>query len=113
MTLYYQPQVNVDTGQLFGFEALVRWEHQRKGFISPDEFVPAAEQSGLVFLLTDFVLDKAAEDFSKLGFDQPVHLGINVPPGYLVGPNAIRKIQLLDRQLSRNKVSLGVEITER
>ncbi|NMU69208.1 EAL domain-containing protein, partial [Vibrio parahaemolyticus] len=61
LTLYYQPQVNVDTGQLFGFEALVRWEHQSKGFISPDEFVPAAEQSGLVFLLTDFVLDKAAE----------------------------------------------------
>lgn len=113
LTLYYQPQINVDTGQLFGFEALVRWEHQNKGFISPDEFVPAAEQSGLVFLLTDYVLDKAAEDFSKLDFNQSVHLGINVPPGYLVGPNAIRKIQLIDRKLSRNNVSLGIEITER
>jgi len=91
----------------------VRWEHQNKGFISPDEFVPAAEQSGLVFLLTDYVLDKAAEDFSKLDFNQSVHLGINVPPGYLVGPNAIRKIQLIDRKLSRNNVSLGIEITER
>jgi sensor c-di-GMP phosphodiesterase-like protein len=59
------------------------------------------------------VLEKAAEDFTKLKFTHPVHLSVNVPPGYLVEPNVIRKIQLIHRQLNNNNVSLGIEITER
>lgn len=113
LTLHYQPQINAETGSVFGYEALIRWEHQQKGFISPDEFVPAAEQSGLATILTDFVLEKAAEDFLKLRFTHPVHLGVNIPPGYFVGKNVIRKIQLIHRSLSENNVSLGIEITER
>lgn len=113
LTLYYQPQIDAASGIVFGYEALVRWEHRQKGFISPDEFVPAAEQSGLVSIMTDFVLDKAAEDFGQLNFTHPVHLGINVPPGYLVGSQVIRKIQLIHRKLSKNNVLLGIEITER
>ncbi|MGL1560740.1 EAL domain-containing protein [Vibrio parahaemolyticus] len=113
LTLYYQPQIDVESGRVFGYEALIRWEHQQKGFIAPDEFVPAAEQNGLVSLLTDYVLEKAADDFSKLTFTHPVHLGVNVPPGYLVGSHVIRKLQLIHRKLSENNVSLGIEITER
>ncbi|MBR9788810.1 MAG: EAL domain-containing protein [Vibrionaceae bacterium] len=113
LTLYYQPQIDAESGDVFGYEALVRWEHHQKGFIAPDQFVPAAEQSGLVSILTDFVLEKAAEDFSKLRFTHPVHLSVNIPPGYLVEPNVIRKIQLIHRKLNNNNVSLGVEITER
>ncbi len=113
LTLYYQPQINANTGEVFGYEALIRWEHQQKGFISPDEFVPAAEQSGLAILLTDFVLEKAVEDFRKLRFTHPVHLGVNIPPGYFAGANVIRKIQVIHRALSDNNVSLGIEITER
>lgn len=113
LTLYYQPQIDAESGDVFGYEALVRWEHQQKGFIAPDKFVPAAEQSGLVSILTDFVLEKAAEDFTKLKFTHPVHLSVNVPPGYLVEPKVIRKIQLIHRKLNNNNVSLGIEITER
>ncbi|UYI49351.1 cyclic diguanylate phosphodiesterase [Vibrio natriegens] len=113
LTLYYQPQIDAETGYVFGYEALIRWEHHQKGFIAPDQFVPAAEESGLLSTLTDFVLEKAAADFSKLRFTHYVHLSVNVPPGYLVGPHVIRKIQLLHRQLSNNNVTLGIEITER
>ncbi|MGR5108257.1 EAL domain-containing protein [Vibrio jasicida] len=113
LLLHYQPQVDSSTGKTFGYEALVRWPHKQKGFISPDEFVPAAEESGLVEMLTDFVLERACEDFSQFKFEQPVHLGINVPPGYLAGAHVIRKIETIHRKLKQYNVEMSIEITER
>ncbi|MFH0290812.1 EAL domain-containing protein [Vibrio owensii] len=113
LVLYYQPQVDTSTGETFGYEALIRWPHKLRGFISPDEFVPAAEESGLVELLTDFVLDRACEDFSKEKFDHPIHLGVNVPPGYFTGSHIIRKIETIHRKLKAYNVDLSIEITER
>ncbi|MEF1201632.1 EAL domain-containing protein [Vibrio owensii] len=113
LVLYYQPQVDTSTGETFGYEALIRWPHKLRGFISPDEFVPAAEQSGLVELLTDFVLDRACEDFSKEKFDHPIHLGVNIPPGYFTGSHIIRKIETIHRKLKAYNVDLSIEITER
>lgn len=111
--MHYQPQVDSSTGKTFGYEALVRWPHKQKGFISPDEFVPAAEESGLVEMLTDFVLERACEDFSQFKFEQSVHLGINVPPGYLAGAHVIRKIETIHRKLKQYNVEMSIEITER
>lgn len=113
LILYYQPQVDANTGKIFGYEALARWPHKQRGFIGPDEFVPAAEESGLVEKLTDFVLEKACEDFSKTKFDHPIHLGVNVPPGYLAGSHVIRKIESIHRKLQNYNVEMSIEITER
>ncbi|MFQ0977848.1 EAL domain-containing protein [Vibrio campbellii] len=113
LKLYYQPQVDAQTGKVFGYEALVRWPHKLRGFISPDEFVPVAEESGLVESLTDFVLDKACEDFSKVKLEESIHLGVNVPPGYLSDSQVIRKIENIHRTLKQHNVELGIEITER
>ena len=113
LKLYYQPQVDAQTGKVFGYEALVRWPHKLRGFISPDEFVPVAEESGLVESLTDFVLDKACEDFSKVKLEESIHLGVNVPPGYLSDSHVIRKIENIHRTLKQHNVELGIEITER
>jgi diguanylate cyclase (GGDEF)-like protein len=59
LTVYYQPQIDLRAGTVRGVEALVRWRHPRRGFLSPDEFLPAAEQAGLMRSLTRFVLEEA------------------------------------------------------
>ena len=60
--LYYQPLVNVKTRQISAFEALLRWNHPRRGLVSPDDFVPLAEEIGLILPLGDWVLKRACED---------------------------------------------------
>jgi diguanylate cyclase (GGDEF)-like protein/PAS domain S-box-containing protein len=59
LVLFYQPQVDVDTGRIVGLEALVRWNHPTRGIIGPGEFIPAAEVNGLIVSLGDWVLRKA------------------------------------------------------
>jgi diguanylate cyclase (GGDEF)-like protein/PAS domain S-box-containing protein len=57
--VHYQPIVNLQTGELWGMEALVRWEHPERGLLNPDEFVPVAEESGLVVPMGELVLGEA------------------------------------------------------
>ena len=59
LVLHYQPQIELSTGKVTGVEALVRWEHPIHGLRPPDEFIPAAERSGLIHALTRFVIEQA------------------------------------------------------
>ncbi|MEX1154032.1 putative bifunctional diguanylate cyclase/phosphodiesterase [Parvibaculum sp.] len=59
LKLYYQPKVDVATGRITGAEALIRWQHEERGFIPPSVFIPVAERSGIVVELTKWVLDEA------------------------------------------------------
>ena len=59
LTLYYQPQIDLRTGAISTLEALLRWPHPDLGFIPPDQFIPLAEDSGLMGPLTTFVLERA------------------------------------------------------
>jgi diguanylate cyclase len=63
--IYYQPQVNIETGEVFAMEALIRWNHPVKGMISPIEFMSIAEETGLILPIGDWVLQKACEDLNR------------------------------------------------
>jgi len=82
LLLHYQPQVDVQTGRIVGLEALVRWQHPARGLVLPAQFIPIAEQTGLIGPLGEWVLRRACMDLKRLelmGIDS-VRVGINMSP---------------------------------
>ncbi len=78
LEVHYQPLVDLATGEVTGFEALVRWPHPERGFIPPSEFIPVAEETGLIAPLGAFVLNQACADAAK--WPAPVKLAVNLSP---------------------------------
>jgi EAL domain-containing protein (putative c-di-GMP-specific phosphodiesterase class I) len=77
LVLYYQPTIDCSTNQVKGVEALVRWLHPRRGLIPPDQFIPLAEQSGMINALTRFVLQAAIRQ-CRLWLDAGLQLTMSV-----------------------------------
>jgi len=80
--LYYQPKINSETHKLVGMECLLRWDHAEQGFISPEVFIPAAEELGLIVPIGDWVLKEACHTTSewvRSGFEN-LKLSVNVSP---------------------------------
>ena len=113
LELYYQPKLDLRTGKVHSVEALVRWDHPEFGRISPDDFVPMAEHTGLIRPLTEFVLEEAvaqARLWADLGHDLPV--AVNLSARCLHDADLPVRISTL---LDRHGVSprhLELEITE-
>ena len=82
LKLFYQPLINLKSGEVAGFEALARWEHEDRGEISPTEFIPVAEESGLILHLGRWAMDKAASTLAEwdhqTGEPLPVCVGVNL-----------------------------------
>jgi diguanylate cyclase (GGDEF)-like protein len=82
LKLFYQPLIDLKSGQVAGFEALARWTHEDRGEISPTEFIPVAEESGLILQLGRWAMDKAAQtlaDWDKeIGETLPLYVGVNL-----------------------------------
>lgn len=80
LVLHYQPKIDMRTGKICGAEALVRWQHPQRGFISPDNFIPLAEKSGAIIPLTTWVLNRALADcaiWHKAGLEIPVAVNLS------------------------------------
>jgi EAL domain-containing protein (putative c-di-GMP-specific phosphodiesterase class I) len=81
LDLVYQPKIECATGELAGFEALVRWHHPQRDVIEPDRFIPVAEQAGIIDAITDRVLDKAlhwfASEFGSVDLSLAVNMAAN------------------------------------
>ena len=88
MAVHFQPQVELSTGLVLGYEALLRWEHPQLGTIGPDEFVALAEHAGMMRAITDFVLDEALHrlaDWRRAGSKATV--SVNVSASVLQDPD--------------------------
>ncbi len=82
LKLFYQPLIDLKSGEVAGFEALARWEHEDRGEISPTEFIPVAEESGLILQLGRWAMHKAADTLADwdraAGGPLPLYVGVNL-----------------------------------
>lgn len=115
--VFYQPIINSTTKQVFGFEALARWIQPEEGMIPPSEFIPVAEESGLIAPLGEWVLERACADIAALSLRQALgqgslHLSVNVSSRqYPLGFNAACLEGILLRTGFSGQ-SLSLELTE-
>lgn len=111
--LYYQPQVDMKTKQIRAVEALIRWNHHEKGFISPGQFIPLAEESGLIMPISDWIIMQACEDLKQLQWQFPyVKMSINISPIYFQQIDFLEKLQKTIESVNVNPRSLELELTE-
>ena len=78
LRLFYQPKLNVTSGEIIGYEALVRWQHPERGLKTPDKFLPIAEQTGMILLLGEWVLNEACRQLAIWHQQGAKHLSISV-----------------------------------
>ncbi|AFY83667.1 PAS domain S-box/diguanylate cyclase (GGDEF) domain-containing protein [Oscillatoria acuminata PCC 6304] len=114
--LHYQPIVALDTGLLSGFEALVRWQHPERGLVFPGEFIPVAEETGLILSLGEWVLREACLQMQQWHeqFKTPelLSISVNLSGQQLGQPDLLERIDRILAETHLNPSSLKLEITE-
>jgi EAL domain-containing protein (putative c-di-GMP-specific phosphodiesterase class I) len=108
--LHYQPIFNLESGRISGFEALIRWRHPERGMISPAEFIPLAEETGLIGPIGDWVLLAACRE--AVSWPEDIKVSVNLSPVQFSQSSLLRSVtDALDAaRLSPNRLEL--EITE-
>jgi EAL domain-containing protein (putative c-di-GMP-specific phosphodiesterase class I) len=111
--LHYQPKVDATTGHVVGCEALVRWRHPQQGYIPPSDFIPHAERTGAIRLLTVWVASTALKElrrWNEAGF--AIDVSINVSPVDLADPGFADNIANLLVQTGADASRVVLEVTE-
>lgn len=114
LELYYQPQIELKTGKVVGIEALIRWHDSKFGFVSPSEFIPLAEETGLIVPLGKWIIRKACEQMSawqKAGL-QAVLIAVNISVRQFQDDHLIDYISEILDQVGLEGRFLELEITE-
>jgi diguanylate cyclase (GGDEF)-like protein/PAS domain S-box-containing protein len=114
LLVHYQPKYNLETGEVFGAEALVRWELPERGMILPSDFIPIAEETNLIIEIGEWVLDKVCEDFRlwQRSVGSQGRVSVNLSLKQLRQPNFITRIGSILRGHEISPTSLELEITE-
>jgi diguanylate cyclase (GGDEF)-like protein/PAS domain S-box-containing protein len=114
LRLYYQPQVDLQTGSLVGVEALVRWQHPQRGLISPSHFIPLAEETGLIVPLGEWLFRKAAQQ-QKIWMASGKFIGkiaVNLSPRQLRQRDFAKRLAEILAEVDLPANYLELEITE-
>ena len=116
LRVHYQPVVSLADERLLGFEALVRWQHPQRGLLGPGEFIPDAEESGLIVPLGERVLQMAVQEaagwVTSTGPGHPLSLSVNVSARQLDEPNLPQVIAAALQSTGFPAGSLALEVTE-
>jgi diguanylate cyclase (GGDEF)-like protein len=120
LTLYFQPIVDIDTGELVAEEALVRWQHPRRGLVGPSEFVPFAEETGLILSLGQYVLEEACQQARRWearsrsggGGGTGVAVHVNLSAVELRDPELVDRVRTTLATAGVDPRSIVFEITE-
>jgi diguanylate cyclase (GGDEF)-like protein/PAS domain S-box-containing protein len=118
LTLFYQPIVSVSTGRLRGFEALIRWLHPERGLVLPDEFIPTAEETGLIQSIGTWVMETACgqmQAWRQIGPDSgAVELSVNLSSRQFLQDDLLEVFSGIFSRLGvgESNLSLDLEITE-
>jgi diguanylate cyclase (GGDEF)-like protein len=108
--LFYQPQLCLRTDEITGFEALLRWRHPERGLVSPGEFIPLAEESGLIVPIGEWVLRQACEEATK--WPQHISVAVNLSPMQFKGRNLVQTVLSALAHSGLAPTRLELEITE-
>jgi diguanylate cyclase (GGDEF)-like protein/PAS domain S-box-containing protein len=108
--LYYQPLVDLQNNDIVGFEALLRWNHPTRGLISPAQFIPIAEETGLIIPLGEWVLRKACEETAS--WPGTFKVAVNLSPAQLKSRNLVQIVVSALAEAGMSATRLQLEITE-
>jgi diguanylate cyclase (GGDEF)-like protein/PAS domain S-box-containing protein len=115
-SVHYQPIISLETGRLDGFEALLRWRHPAHGFIPPSEFIPIAEETGLIFPIGRWALTEACRQMREwqehFPSARPLFISVNLSARQFANPELIEQIGEALRATGLDPRSLKLEITE-
>ncbi len=117
LVMHYQPEVDLETGRIVGFEALVRWRHAKRGLLPPGEFIPLAEETGLILPLGDWGLAEACQQLTKWragGCEElrNVRMSVNLSGRQFEQPDLVRRVGRVLEATGLGPGSLRLEVTE-
>jgi diguanylate cyclase (GGDEF)-like protein len=114
--VYYQPIVKLETGNITGLEALVRWQHPKRGLVTPTEFIPLAEETGLIMPIGLWVLEEACRQMhvwqQHSSANRLLSISVNLSGRQLAQPDLIEQIQEILQRIGLDPRCLKLEITE-
>lgn len=114
--VYYQPLIDLATGEIIGFEALLRWQHPQRGLVPPGVFIPVAEDTGLILTLGEWVLEEACRQAYAWQQAYPLYadiiISVNLSAKQFVQVNLIDNIQKILNNSKLSAACLKLEITE-
>jgi diguanylate cyclase (GGDEF)-like protein/PAS domain S-box-containing protein len=116
LRVFYQPIVGLSDGRVRGFEALVRWIHPERGMVSPAEFIPVAEETGLIVPIGEWVLEQAAHQLTawhaRYPANPPLAMGINLSMRQFARPGLVEHVQAVLERSGVDAAALKLEVTE-
>lgn len=116
MLVYYQPIIDLNSMEMMGFEALMRWKHPQRGIVPPGEFIPVSEETGLIIPLTLWILRESCSQIVKWNRQspesRPLMISINLSGKHFAQPNLVEQVQTILEETEIDPHYVKLELTE-